>query len=108
MKTYGSNFTSIGGLAALAVLILVSAYFRITALAVFLGAVLLLFLARSVMSLFGITEENRFYAFCELVTEFFVGPVRGIFDRFGWGNGSIIDLPYMATMMILAVLSALI
>ena len=42
MKTYGSNFTSIAGLAALAVLILVSAYFRITALAVFLGAVLLL------------------------------------------------------------------
>ena len=73
-----------------------------------LGAVLLLFLARSVMSLFGITEENRFYAFCELVTDFFVGTVRGIFDRFGWGNGSIIDLPYMATMMILAVLSALI
>ena len=42
MKTYGSNFTSIAGLAVLAVLILVSAYFRITALAVFLGAVLLL------------------------------------------------------------------
>lgn len=73
-----------------------------------LGAVLLLFLARSLMSLFGVSGENRFYAFCEMVTEVFVAPIRALFDRFGWGEGSVFDLPYMAALMILTVLSVLV
>ncbi len=71
-----------------------------------LTVLMMLFLLRVLMQLFVAPEESRLLAFSIAVTEIVVAPVRAIFDRFGIGEDSMIDLPFLAALFFLVLLSA--
>ncbi|MBQ7172148.1 MAG: YggT family protein [Clostridia bacterium] len=71
-----------------------------------LTVLMLLFLLRVLMQFFLVPEENRLFAFSIAVTEIVVAPMRAIFDRFGIGEDSMIDLPFLASLFFLVLLSA--
>lgn len=65
----------------------------------FLDALMLLLLARVLMSFFT-DEESRFYNFCYAITEPVVAPVRNLLSLVPALEDSPIDFSYMATSLI--------
>lgn len=72
-----------------------------------LTVVLVLFLVRAVMNLLVGPGGNIVLEYAVMVTEIFVGPVRAVFDHFGWGQDSPIDLPALAAMFIVSLVTSL-
>lgn len=72
---------------------------------VILDAVLLAMFVRVILSWFPIDPEGRLYSFLCLLTEPFVLPIRLIFDRFGFGEGMMLDIPFFCTYIILSIVS---
>lgn len=72
-----------------------------------LTVVLILFLVRAVMNLLVGPGENVILEYAVMVTEIFICPVRAVFDHFGWGQDSPIDLPALAAMFIVTLITSL-
>ena len=61
-------------------------------------------LVRAILSWFPLDEENKLVAFFFYLTEPIIMPMRMLFDRFGWGRMSPIDLPFLVTVFELSFL----
>lgn len=66
----------------------------------------LMMLVRAVISWFPNLSDSAFGDFVFAVTEFLIGPVRALFDKFGWGRNMVIDIPFFVTYMLLLVIGA--
>ena len=64
--------------------------------------------ARAIVSWFPNLSETKLGEFLYTVTEWVILPMRTLFDKLGWGNEMIIDLPFFATFILLSVIGILI
>ena len=64
--------------------------------------------ARAIISWIPGLDESALGNFLFTVTEWIILPVRALFDKLGWGNNMILDIPFFVTFIILAVLSFII
>ena len=68
---------------------------------VLLSGINLCFLLRALLSLFGVSEENRILLFAAYVTEPVIWPFRALFDRLGLFEDSPIDVPFLCGVAVL-------
>lgn len=61
-------------------------------------------LFRAVLSWFPLGEDNKIAAFFYFVTEPIIMPTRLLFEKFGWGRMSPIDIPFLVTALELSML----
>ena len=71
-----------------------------------LGAVELAMLARAILSWFPIFE-NKIVDFLYAITEPFIYPVRQLFVKMNWFQDTPLDVAYMATYLVLALIQLL-
>lgn len=64
-------------------------------------------LARAIFSWFPNLSDSSLGDFVFTVTEFVIAPVRALFDKFGWGVGMMLDMPFFVTFILLSVLGTL-
>ena len=64
--------------------------------------------ARAIVSWFPNLSETKLGEFLYAVTEWVIMPVRFIFDKFGWGNNMIIDIPFFVTFILLSIIGFII
>lgn len=74
-------------------------------LSVFVDVVLVAMLVRAIFSWFPPETEGPFQRMLFMITEPAIMPVRKIFARMGWFQGLPFDLSFMATSMLLCVIS---
>jgi uncharacterized protein YggT (Ycf19 family) len=63
--------------------------------------------ARAICSWFMPDGENGFYLFLVGVTEPLIAPVASLFETMGWGENSMIDMPFIFTMIAISVIQTL-
>lgn len=68
---------------------------------VLLAGINLCFLLRALLSLFGVSEDNRLLIFAALVTEPVIWPFRVLFDKFGLFEDSPLDIPFLCGVIVL-------
>ncbi|MBR0327159.1 MAG: YggT family protein [Clostridia bacterium] len=78
------------------------ALFFCQAVDIFLQAIIWLYLVRCVLNLLGADEEMPLMFFAVAMTEVFILPMRIIFDKLGWSDNMMIDIPGMLTMFTLS------
>ena len=61
-------------------------------------------LVRAILSWFPLDEGSKLVAFFYYITEPIIMPMRMLFERFGWGRTSPIDLPFLITVVELSLL----
>ena len=84
-------------------------YLLATTLDFLIGAIVLLMLARSILSLFMFDiEENRVMNFIYAITDAVCTPARFVCDRMGWFQDTPLDMPHMITFLVLMVMRLLI
>lgn len=64
--------------------------------------------ARAIVSWFPNLSESGVGEFLYTVTEWIIAPVRALFDKFGWNNNMILDIPFFVTFLLLSVLGTII
>ncbi len=62
---------------------------------------------RAILSWFDPMEESRIASFLYLVTEPLIYPIRRLFEAKRWMEGSPIDVPFLITVLVIAVLRGL-
>lgn len=65
----------------------------------------LCFLVRAVLSFLPVDEQNPIARFTALVTEPVIAPIRALFDRFGWFQNSVLDVPFFTAFMVISAIS---
>ena len=58
-------------------------------------------LARALLSFMMPETDNPLVGFVFVVTEFCITPVRVFCDRMDWFQGSLFDMPFLLTMLLL-------
>ena len=71
---------------------------------VFLSAIQLAMLIRAVLSWF-LMGGGAFINFLYAITEPFIVPVRSLFEKLGWFQNSPIDFSFLATYILLSVIT---
>ena len=61
-------------------------------------------LARAILSWFVQDEENKVSVFLLVITEPFILPLRKLFERMHWFERMPLDMPFLMTFFLLAVL----
>lgn len=67
----------------------------------------LLLLVRAVLSWIPPVRDTKIYAVIGMLTEPFLMPFRLLFDRLGIGQGFFIDLSFLATILTLQLIAAI-
>ena len=62
----------------------------------YMVAVSTAFLVRAIMSWIMPDADNAFIRVTYFMTEVFINPYRKLFNKFGWFQGSIFDMPFFA------------
>lgn len=70
-----------------------------------ISAVLFAMLARVILSFLMMGEDSKIAMFLYAITEPFIIPVRMLFDRFGWFEGTPLDMSFFFTTLILCMIS---
>lgn len=70
-------------------------YILAKVVSIFLSAVSFTMLLRMILSFFVNTDENILYALCCYISEPFILPFRLLCSKFGIGQNSPIDMPFM-------------
>ena len=70
----------------------------------FIEIVSIAMLIRALLSWFPMDENGKLTTFFYYITEPLIMPMRLIFDRFGWGRSSPMDLPFLVTSLELMLL----
>jgi uncharacterized protein YggT (Ycf19 family) len=73
-------------------------------LLIFIEVVSIAMLVRALLSWFALDEDGKLTALFYYITEPLIMPIRLIFDHFGWGRSSPMDLPFLVTSLSLMVL----
>lgn len=71
-----------------------------------LSALQLLMLVRAILSFLPF-DGNSFSTFLTTVTEPVIFPMRKVCERFGFGEGLPIDIPFFLTFILLSILAAI-
>ena len=71
-----------------------------------LSAILFAMLARAVMSLLFMGEENKLSLFLYSITEPFILPFRALFAKLGWFQGMPLDAAFFFATIALSMLQA--
>ena len=74
--------------------------------AILIVAEVALFL-RAILSWFDPTEASRISSFLYVVTEPLILPIRRLFEAKDWFQGTPLDVPFLAAVLIIAVLRGL-
>lgn len=83
-------------------------YVLIKFVTIFLDIILLAMLARAIMSWFMAGDgESPLLNFLYVITEPLIVPVRMLCQRFGWFQGTPIDISFFITTMILSLISTI-
>lgn len=72
-----------------------------------LGALLFAMLVRAVLSIFMMGEESSLSLLLYYFTEPFIIPVRKILEKFGWFQGTPLDVSFFLTTLLLGMLQVL-
>ena len=72
-----------------------------------LGALLFAMLVRAVLSIFMMGEESKLSLLLYYFTEPFIVPVRKILEKFGWFQGTPLDVSFFLTTLLLGMLQVL-
>ena len=67
----------------------------------FIEVLQLMMLARAIFSWFPNLSDSVLGDFLFTVTEWFIIPVMALFDKFGWGQNMMLDIPFFVTYMLL-------
>lgn len=67
----------------------------------------LMMFVRAVLSFLPIDMEGALGSFVFAATEPAIYPIRRLFEKFGFGDGLPIDIPFFVTFLILSFLSAI-
>ena len=70
-----------------------------------ISAVLFAMMGRVIMSVLMIGEDSKIAAFLYAITEPFIIPVRVLFEKFGWFQGTPLDMSFFFTSLILCMIS---
>ena len=62
---------------------------------------------RAIFSWFPNLSDSPVGVFLFTVTEWVITPVRVLFDRMGWGNSMMIDIPFFVTFIFLSIVSSI-
>lgn len=62
---------------------------------------------RALISWFPGLSESSVGVFLYTVTEWLIIPVRALFDRCGWNNMMMIDVPFFVTFIILSIVGSI-
>lgn len=76
-------------------------------LGLFIEALQLMMLARAIFSWFPNLSDSSLGDFLYTVTEWFILPVRAVFDKFGWGRNMMLDIPFFVTYMIFLMIGSM-
>ena len=81
-----------------------------TVLSGFITVIMLMMATRSIVSLLFPEDEveNKLFRFMVNLTEVFITPVRYVFNRFGWFQDTPMDVSFLATFLILSLVSFII
>ena len=79
--------------------------FRSTA-SLFVEVLQWMMLGRAVFSWFPNLSDTALGDFLYTVTEWFIVPVRALFDKFGWDSNMMLDIPFFVTYMLLFVIGS--
>lgn len=71
---------------------------------VFLDVFQIAMLGRAIMSWIDRGEQGTISSFLTYVTEPFILPIRRLCERYHWFEGSMIDMPFLLTMIVFMVL----
>ena len=74
----------------------------------YMMAVSLAFLVRAVMSWIMPDSDNAFIRLADFMTEVFINPFRKLFSKFGWFQGSMLDIPFLAGSVLVWLLTVVI
>lgn len=74
-------------------------------LSIFVDVILLAMLVRAIFSWFPPETEGAFMRMLYLITEPVIMPVRKVFARMGWFQGLPFDMSFMATSLVLCLIS---
>lgn len=80
-------------------------YILAKVVSIFLSAVSFTMFLRMILSFFVNTEENFLYTLCCYISEPFILPFRLLCAKFGIGQNSPIDIPFMAAYLGLVLIS---
>lgn len=72
----------------------------------FLFAAQILMLLRAVSSIFVFDEESRFANFLYYATEPLIYPLRLLFKKIGAFDEFVLDIPFMATMLVIVLVQS--
>lgn len=64
--------------------------------------------ARAILSWIPGLADNAFGDFLYTVTEWLIMPVRALFDKMGWNNMMMFDLPFLVTFILLSIAGSII
>ena len=73
---------------------------------IFLYVVDIAMLGRAVLSWFPTDGPTRIGAFLYVVTEPFILPIRNLCNRFGWFQGTPLDMPFLITSLLMMMVSS--
>ena len=73
---------------------------------IFLYVVDIAMLGRAVLSWFPTDGPTRIGAFLYVVTEPFILPIRNLCHRFGWFQGTPLDMPFLITSLLMMMVSS--
>ena len=80
----------------------------LSTLGTFIDVLQFMMMIRAIMSWIPGFEGTKFSDFVYSVTEWVILPVRNLFDRMGFGNGFMFDLPFLATFILLSIIGNMI
>ncbi len=81
---------------------MVGMYILIQTLILLISVIDLGMLARAILSWFTMGEQTKLGSFLFVLTEPIILPIRRLCQRFGWFQGSPLDMPFIITSLLLA------
>ena len=77
-------------------------YVIVQCVLIFIDILSVAMFVRAILSWFTMGEQTRIGAFLYVVTEPIILPIRALCARFGWFQGTPLDMPFLLTMVMLS------
>ena len=81
-------------------------YVLVQCVLIFIDVASIAMLGRAVLSWFTMGEQTKIGAFLYVVTEPLIMPIRGLCNRFGWFQGTPLDMPFLITSLLMMMVSS--
>lgn len=77
-------------------------YVIVQCVLIFIDVLSVAMFVRAILSWFTMGEQTRIGTFLYVVTEPIILPIRALCARFGWFQGTPLDMPFLLTMVMLS------